>query len=62
MKYELAKELEQAGFLQGGKGTWMYRTDAIVARSASRVYAPTLEESSRRASHYLKTGTFTFAP
>ena len=44
MKYELAKELEKAGFLQGGKGTWMYPTDAIVARSVSRVYVPTLEE------------------
>ena len=44
MKYGLAKELEVAGFPQGGKGTWMYPTDVIVARSAVRVYAPTLEE------------------
>jgi hypothetical protein len=44
MKYDLAKELMDAGFPQGGNGTWKYQPDAIVARHADRAYAPTIEE------------------
>ena len=44
MIYELAKELSDAGFPQGVKGTWVYPTDALVFRSADRVYVPTLAE------------------
>ena len=44
MEYELAKALMDAGFPQGGKGSWTYPKDAIVIRSGDRVYVPTLEE------------------
>ncbi len=44
MNYDLAKELMDAGFPQGGKGSWTHPRDAIVIRSHDRVYAPTLEE------------------
>jgi hypothetical protein len=44
MKYELAKALMDAGFPQGGNGTWKSSPDAVVVRQADRVYAPTLEE------------------
>jgi hypothetical protein len=36
--------MRDAGFPQGGGGTWTYPPAAIVARSAERVYAPTLAE------------------
>jgi hypothetical protein len=42
VQYELAKELEEAGFPQAGKGSWMSDPDAVIARD--RVYVPTLEE------------------
>jgi hypothetical protein len=44
MNYELAKELLDAGFPQGGSGSWMLPTDALVARRSDRVYVPTLSE------------------
>jgi hypothetical protein len=44
MNYELAKRLCEAGFPQGGKGSWVGPTDQIVWRSGDRVYVPTLEE------------------
>jgi hypothetical protein len=44
MIYELAMELKQAGFPQGGKGTWAFPPDAIVVRSSDRVYVPSLSE------------------
>ena len=42
VKYELAKQLEEAGYPQGGKGSWISDPNAVIARD--RVYAPTLEE------------------
>jgi hypothetical protein len=44
MEYDLAKELMDAGFTQGGNGSWAHPKDAIVIRSGDRVYVPTLEE------------------
>jgi hypothetical protein len=44
MEHDLAKELEDAGFPQGGKGTWVYPMDALRTRPSDRIYAPTLEE------------------
>ena len=44
MTYEQAKELEEAGFPQGRRGTWIFPDDQLVARAKDRVYAPTLEE------------------
>jgi hypothetical protein len=44
MNYALAKELEEAGFPQGGKGCWLLPPDNLVARRIDRVYEPTLEE------------------
>lgn len=44
MEYKLAKELEAAGFPQGGNGTWVYPLDALTTRPSDRIYAPTLEE------------------
>jgi hypothetical protein len=44
MNYELARELDEAGFPQGGAGSWAYPTDKLVTRSTDRVYVPTLEE------------------
>lgn len=44
MDYKLVRELRDAGFAEGGKGTWIYPLDALVTRSSDRVYAPTLEE------------------
>jgi hypothetical protein len=44
MDYKLAKELKDAGFPQGGNGTWVYPLTALMIRSSDRVYAPTLEE------------------
>jgi hypothetical protein len=44
MNYDLAKQLKDVGFPQGGKGNWMLPPDKIVARSHDRVYEPTLEE------------------
>jgi hypothetical protein len=44
MIYELAKELYDAGFPQGGKGSWTFPPDKLVTRHADRVYIPTLSE------------------
>jgi hypothetical protein len=44
MNYELAKELKNAGFPQGGKGGWAFPPDALVGRSKDRVYVPSLSE------------------
>ena len=39
---KLAKQLQEAGFLQGGAGRWVIDPDLIVARD--RTYVPTLSE------------------
>ena len=44
MKYELATELKDAGFPQGGSGAWVGDPNAVVLRGGDRVYAPTLSE------------------
>ena len=44
MNYELAKELEDAGFPQSGKGGRIAPPEKIVARREDFVYVPTLEE------------------
>jgi hypothetical protein len=44
MDYELAKELQDAGFSQTGNGKRVVRPDAIVARRDDFAYVPTLEE------------------
>lgn len=44
MKYQLARELYDAGFPQEGKGTWVGDPASLVLRRADRVYVPTLEE------------------
>src|SRR5258708_5955014 len=44
MRYDLAKELSDAGLPQGGKGAWTYPPDSLLARSRNRVYVPTLSE------------------
>jgi hypothetical protein len=44
MNYELAAELNDAGFPQGGTGSWIGPPDKIVWRSGDRVYVPTLGE------------------
>lgn len=44
MLYELAKRLCDAGFPQGGSGTWSMPPDKIVSRREDRVYVPSLEE------------------
>ena len=44
MNYDLAKQLRDAGFPQGGNGKWIGPPDKIVWRSGDRAYAPTLEE------------------
>jgi hypothetical protein len=44
LPYQLATELKDAGFPQGGSGNWVGDPDAVVMRSGDRVYAPTLSE------------------
>jgi hypothetical protein len=44
MNYELAKQLADAGFPQGGKGSWVLPPDQLVSRRTDRVYVPTLSE------------------
>src|SRR5882672_8422876 len=44
MKYDLAKELADAGFTQGGEGKGILPPDQIVSRRGDRVYVPTLSE------------------
>ena len=44
MNYELAKQLSDAGFPQGGQGKWVLPPETIIARREDRVYVPTLSE------------------
>ena len=44
MRYELAKQLFDAGFPQGGGGTWSVPPDKVVSRREDRIYVPSLEE------------------
>ena len=44
MTYELAKQLKDAGFPQGGGGKWIGSPQKIVWRHDDRAYYPTLEE------------------
>lgn len=44
MDYELAKQLEQAGFPQAGQGRWIGPADQLIWRAGEKVYVPTLEE------------------
>lgn len=44
MNYVLAKELEEAGFPQGGDGKWIGDPGALVVKAGDRVYGPTLSE------------------
>lgn len=44
LDYPIAKKLSDAGFPQGGRGTWLGDPAALVVRSGDRVYVPTLEE------------------
>jgi hypothetical protein len=44
MNYKLAKELRDAGFPQGGRGTYVGPSDSLVWKSGDRVYVPTLSE------------------
>lgn len=44
MKYELAKELRDAGFPQTGNGKSVGPPDALVMRRGDGVYSPTLSE------------------
>jgi|SRR5215211_8161905 len=42
--YTLANELKDAGYPQGGRGSWIVDPGQIVARGGHRAYVPTLEE------------------
>lgn len=44
MNYELAKALQNADFIQGGKGTRVAPPDKIVVRRDDFAYVPTVEE------------------
>jgi hypothetical protein len=44
MDYELADQLKEAGFPQGGAGLWTFPPNNLVARPSDRVYVPTLSE------------------
>jgi hypothetical protein len=44
MDYSLANELKEAGFPQGGRGSWTVDPNRIVIRFEHRAYVPTLEE------------------
>jgi hypothetical protein len=44
MKYDLAQQLRDAGFPQGGKGSWVFPPGALLARANDRVYLPTLSD------------------
>lgn len=44
MNYGLAKRLRNAGFPQGGNGSWIGPANTLVWRSRDRIYVPTLEE------------------
>jgi hypothetical protein len=52
MIYELAKQLKDAGFVQGGKGAWIVSPDNLVSRHEDRVYVPTLEELIEACVHF----------
>ena len=44
MLHEVAKQLFEAGFPQGGGGTWSVPPDKVVSRREDRIYVPSLEE------------------
>ena len=44
MDYELAKKLQDAGFPQAGKGSWIGPSSNLIWRSSDRVYNPILSE------------------
>ena len=44
VEYALARQLEQAGFPQAGKGTWTGPADHLTWRRTDLVYQPTLDE------------------
>jgi hypothetical protein len=44
ISHDLATELKDAGWPQGGDGGWITSPHKIVVRSGDRVYAPTLSE------------------
>jgi len=44
MNYDLAKELKDAGFPQGGNGSWTGSKDKLVWLSRDLVYVPTFSE------------------
>ena len=44
MEYPLARQLEQTGFPQAGKGTWTGPTDRLTWRRSDLVYQPILDE------------------
>jgi hypothetical protein len=53
MNYDLAKELKEAGFPQGGNGGWTGSKEKIVWRSGHLVYVPTLTELIDACGHQL---------
>ena len=44
VSYQLAAELGESGFPQGGSGSWVGDPAVVVMRSGDRVYVPTLSE------------------
>jgi hypothetical protein len=44
MNYQMAKQLYDAGFPQGGNGSWLLPPSQLVSRRSDRVYEPTLSE------------------
>jgi hypothetical protein len=44
MDYSLANELKEAGFPQGGRGSWTVDPNRLFVRFDDRAYVPTLEE------------------
>ena len=44
MIYEVAEQLKEEGFPQGGSGRWIGPPSNLVWRSGQRVYVPTFEE------------------
>jgi hypothetical protein len=55
MNYELAKQLKDIGFPQGGDGKWIGSPDALVWRNDDRAYVPTLEELIEACGHDFST-------
>jgi hypothetical protein len=44
ISYEMARQLQDAGWPDGGKGNWATPPEKIVLRSGDRAYVPTLSE------------------